>query len=39
MPGWQRGVYALMARNATPLTESLGLPVESTIEFGVKISV
>ncbi len=39
MPGWQRFVYAFMARNATPLTESLGLPVESTIEFGVRISV
>ena len=39
MPGWQRFVYAFMARNATPLTESLGFPVESTIEFGVKISV
>jgi KUP system potassium uptake protein len=39
MPGWQRIIYAFMARNATPLTESLGLPVESTIEFGVKISV
>ncbi len=39
MPGWQRTIYAFMARNATPLTESLGLPVESTIEFGVSISV
>jgi KUP system potassium uptake protein len=39
MPDWQRTIYAFMARNATPLTESLGLPVESTIEFGVKISV
>jgi len=39
MPGWQRIVFAFMARNATPLTESLGLPVESTIEFGVRISV
>jgi KUP system potassium uptake protein len=39
MPGWQRIVYAFMARNATPLTESLGLPIESTIEFGVRISV
>jgi KUP system potassium uptake protein len=39
MPGWQRTIYAFMARNATTLTASLGLPVESTIEFGVRISV
>jgi KUP system potassium uptake protein len=39
MPGWQRSIYAFMARSATPLTESLGFPVENTIEFGVKISV
>jgi KUP system potassium uptake protein len=39
MPGWQRTLYAFMARSATPLTESLGFPVENTIEFGVRVSV
>jgi KUP system potassium uptake protein len=36
LPGWQRTLFRVMARNAPPLTDSLGLPPNSTIEFGVE---
>lgn len=39
LPGWQRSLYRVMARNARPLTDSLGLPPERTVQFGVKVSV
>ncbi|GAC1654108.1 MAG: potassium transporter Kup [Vulcanimicrobiaceae bacterium] len=39
LPAWQRSLYRLMTRNARPLTDSLGLPPDHTVEFGVKVSV
>jgi KUP system potassium uptake protein len=39
MPSWRRTLYAIMLRNATPLTDSLGLPAHRIVEFGVAIPV
>lgn len=37
LPHWQRNLFRWMARNARPLTDSLGLPPNSVIEFGVEV--
>ncbi len=37
MPAWQRSLYRWMTRNARPLTDSLGLPPNRIIEFGVDV--
>jgi K+ transporter len=39
MPNWRPTLYAIMLRNATPLTDSLGLPAHRIVEFGVAIPV
>jgi len=37
LPPWQRMLYRWMARNARPLTDSLGLPPNQIVEFGVEV--
>jgi len=37
LPGWQRALFRWMARNARPLTDSLGLPPNHIVEFGVEV--
>jgi KUP system potassium uptake protein len=39
LPGWQRELFRFMTRNARPLTDSLGLPPNNTIEFGVEVRI
>ncbi len=39
LPNWQRSLFRWMARNARPLTDSLGLPPNNVIEFGVEVKV
>ncbi|MDB5073203.1 MAG: trkD [Candidatus Eremiobacteraeota bacterium] len=38
-PTWRRWLLAFMMRNATPLTDSLGIPPDRIIEFGIKLPV
>jgi KUP system potassium uptake protein len=39
LPNWQRNLFRWMTRNARPLTDSLGLPPNNVIEFGVEVAV
>jgi KUP system potassium uptake protein len=39
LPGWQRALFRWMTRNARPLTDSLGLPPNNIVEFGVEVHV
>lgn len=39
LPHWQRNLFRWLARNARPLTDSLGLPPNNIIEFGVEVKV
>jgi len=39
LPAWQRNLFRWMTRNARPLTDSLGLPPNSVIEFGVEVRI
>ena len=39
LPDWQRSLFRWMARNARPLTDSLGLPPNNVIEFGVEAKI
>ena len=39
LPAWQLHLFRWMARNARPLTDSLGLPANRVIEFGVEVRV
>jgi KUP system potassium uptake protein len=39
LPPWQRNLFRWMARNARPLTDSLGLPPNNIIEFGVEVKI
>jgi KUP system potassium uptake protein len=39
LPRWQRSLFLWMIRNARPLTDSLGLPPNSIIEFGVEVKI
>ena len=39
LPNWQRELFRWMSRNARPLTDSLGLPPNNTIEFGVEVKI
>lgn len=39
LPAWQRNLFRWMARNARPLTDSLGLPPNNVIEFGVEVRI
>ena len=39
LPSWQRNLFRWMARNARPITDSLGLPPNSVIEFGVEVKI
>ncbi|HEV3152729.1 MAG TPA: KUP/HAK/KT family potassium transporter [Candidatus Baltobacteraceae bacterium] len=36
---WQRALFRWMARNARPLTDSLGLPPNRVVEFGVEVRI
>jgi KUP system potassium uptake protein len=38
-PKWRRWLLAWMMRNATPLTDTLGIPPDRIIEFGVALKV
>ena len=38
-PGWRRWLLGFMMRNATPLTDSLGIPPDRIIEFGIALPV
>jgi KUP system potassium uptake protein len=38
-PGWRRWLLSFMMRNATPLTDSLGIQPDRIIEFGVALRV
>ena len=38
-PGWRRWLLGYMMRNANPLTDSLGIPSDRIIEFGVTLRV
>jgi KUP system potassium uptake protein len=39
LPAWQLNLFRWLARNARPLTDSLGLPPNSVIEFGVEVKL
>ena len=39
MPNWRRTLYEFMLRTARPFTDSLGLPPDRVIEFGVSVPV
>lgn len=39
LPGWQRWIFRSMTRNARPLTDQLGLPPNSIVEFGVEVKI
>lgn len=39
LPNWQRNLFRWMARNARPITDSLGLPPNNVIEFGVEVKI
>ena len=39
LPGWQLNLFRWLARNARPLTDSLGLPPNRVIEFGVEVKL
>ncbi len=39
LPKWQRMLYVFMSRNARSHTDSLGLPVERVIRFGVRVPI
>ena len=39
LPAWQRNLFRWMTRNARPLTDSLELPADSVIEFGVEVKI
>jgi KUP system potassium uptake protein len=38
-PKWRRWLLSYMMRNANPLTDSLGIPPDRIIEFGVELKV
>ena len=38
-PKWRRWLLEYMMRNANPLTDSLGIPPDRIIEFGVELPV
>ena len=39
LPNWQRNLFRWLNRNARPLTDSLGLPPNNVIEFGVEVRI
>jgi len=39
LPAWQRNAYYWMTRIARPLTDSLGIPPNSIVEFGVEARI
>lgn len=39
LPFWQFATFRWMARNARPLTDSLGLPANHIVEFGVEVKI
>ena len=39
MTGWRRGLYSMMLRSARSFSDSLGLPPNRIVEFGVSIPV
>lgn len=39
LPDWQLNLFRWLARNARPLTDSLGMPANSVVEFGVEVKL
>jgi KUP system potassium uptake protein len=39
LPLWRRGLFLLMARNATPATEFFRIPYDRVVELGVRIAI
>ena len=39
LPGWQRGFFAFMFRNARPLAEDLGIRPNRRLEIGVEVEI
>jgi KUP system potassium uptake protein len=39
LPGWQRGFFAFMYRNARPLSEDLGIRADRRVEIGVEVAI
>lgn len=39
LPNWQRNLFRWMNRNARPITDSLELPANNVIEFGVEVRI
>jgi K+ transporter len=39
LPAWQRGFFALLARNARPLPDDLGIRPERRVELGVEVAI
>jgi KUP system potassium uptake protein len=37
LPVWQRVLYVFMSRNANPLTDSLGIPMDRVMRFGLSV--
>lgn len=39
LPSWQYALFRWLSRNARPLTDSLGLPANHIVEFGVEVKI
>jgi KUP system potassium uptake protein len=39
LPAWQRVLYAFMSHNANSLTDSLGIPMDRVMKFGLSVPV
>ncbi len=39
LPLWRRGLFLLLARNATPATEFFHIPYDRVVELGVRIAI
>jgi KUP system potassium uptake protein len=39
LPSWQRGYFAVLARNARPLPDDLGIRPERRVELGVEVAI
>ena len=39
LPAWQRGYFAMLARNARPLPDDLGIRPDRRVELGVEVAI
>lgn len=39
LPKWQRSLYCIMSRNAPSRTDTLGLPIERVMHFGMRVPI